>query len=90
MPPDKTERNANPFLFQTGIRTVKKLGLALTIHGKNVTMARPVRVLISVVPFHLKSVEVLKLTDTMSFVSLRSPNRGSLSLCHPTCDLLPR
>ena len=30
-----TERNVNPFMFQTGICTVKKLVLALTIHDKD-------------------------------------------------------
>ena len=37
---DTTERNVNPFLFQTRIRTMKKLVLALTIHDKDVTMAK--------------------------------------------------
>ena len=40
MLPDPTERNVNPLLFQTGIRTVKKLVLTLAIHDKNVTMAK--------------------------------------------------
>ena len=40
MLPDPTERNVNPLLFQTGIRTVKKLVLTLVIHDKNVTMAK--------------------------------------------------
>ena len=44
MLPDPTERNVNPFLFRTGMRTVKKLVLALTIHDQNVTMAKPARV----------------------------------------------
>ena len=41
---DPTERNVNPFLIRTGIRTMKKLVLALAIHDKNVTMAKPARV----------------------------------------------
>ena len=43
MLPDPTERNVNPLLFQTGIRTMKKLVLALAIHDKNVTMAKVTR-----------------------------------------------
>ena len=39
-----TERNVNPFLFQTGIRTVKKLVLTLAIHDKNVTIAKTAQV----------------------------------------------
>ena len=41
---DPTESNVNPFLFQTRIRTMKKLVLALTIHDNNVTMAKPAQV----------------------------------------------
>ena len=48
MLPDPTERNVNPFLFQTVIRTLKKLVLALTIHDENVTMAKPVPASITV------------------------------------------
>ena len=44
MLPDPTERNVNRLLFQTEIRTVKKLVLTLDIHDKNVTMAKPARV----------------------------------------------
>ena len=46
MPLDPTERNVNPFLFQTRVRTVKKLVpvkklvLTLAIHDKNATMAK--------------------------------------------------
>ena len=36
-------RNVNLLLFQTGIRTVKKLVLALAIHDKDVTMAKAAR-----------------------------------------------
>ena len=48
MLPDPTERNINPLLFQTGIRTVKKLVLTLAIHNKNVTMAKVARTSITV------------------------------------------
>ena len=41
---DPTERNVNPFLFQTGTRTMKELVLALAIHDKNVTTAKPAQV----------------------------------------------
>ena len=41
---DPTERDVNPFLIRTGIRTMKKLVLALAIHDKDVTMAKPARV----------------------------------------------
>ena len=33
---DPTERNVDPFLFPTGIRTMKKLVLTSSIHDKNV------------------------------------------------------
>ena len=38
---DPTERDVNPFLVRTRIRTMTELILALTIHDKNVTMAKP-------------------------------------------------
>ena len=41
---DPTVRNVNPFLIRTGIRTMRKLVLALAIHDKDVTMAKPARV----------------------------------------------
>ena len=41
---DPTERDSNPLLIRTGIRTMKKLVLALAIHDKDVTMAKPARV----------------------------------------------
>ena len=41
---DPTERNVNPFLFPTGIRTMKKLVLALAIHDKSVTMTKTAQV----------------------------------------------
>ena len=41
---DPTERNVYPFLFPTRIRTMMKLFLALAIHDKNVTMAKPAQV----------------------------------------------
>ena len=43
MPLDPTERNVYPFLFQTGIRTVNKLVLALAIHDENITMVKKAR-----------------------------------------------
>ena len=48
MMPDPTERNIDPLLFQTEIRTAKKLVLTLAIHDKNVTMAKVARVNITV------------------------------------------
>ena len=48
MLPDPTKRNINPLLFQTGIRTVKKVVLTLAIHHKNVTMAKVARASITV------------------------------------------
>ena len=48
MLPDLKERNVNPSLFQTGIRTVKKLVLTLTIHDEKVTMIKPARASIAV------------------------------------------
>ena len=41
---DPTERNVYPFLFPTGIRTMKKLVLTSAIHDKNVTMAETAQV----------------------------------------------
>ena len=41
---DPPVRNVNPFLIRTRIRTMRKLVLALTIHDKDVTMAKPARV----------------------------------------------
>ena len=41
---DPTERNVDPFLFPTGIRTMKKLVLASAIHDKNVTVAKTAQV----------------------------------------------
>ena len=38
-----TERNVNPLLFQTGIRTVVELVLTLAIHDKNVTVTKRAR-----------------------------------------------
>ena len=90
---DPTERNVDPFLIPTRARTMKELVLALAIHDKNVTMAKPARVSLIVgkdLPFHLKGAWVPKLTGTMSSVSLRSPNSGSSSRCQPTHDLHPR
>ena len=90
---DPTERDVNPFLIRTGIRTMKKLVLALAIHDKDVTMAKPAGATLlarTELTLPLKSAWVPKLTETMSFASLRSPNSGSLSLCHPTCEDLPR
>ena len=90
---DPTERDVNPFLIRTGIRTMTELVLALAIHDKDITMAKPARVYPHCsgqdLPFHLKSAWVPKLTETMGFASPRSPNSGSLSLCHPTCEDLP-
>ena len=41
---DPTERNVDPFLFPTGIRTMKKLVLTSATHNKNVTMAKAAQV----------------------------------------------
>ena len=41
---DPTERDVNPSLIRTGIRTMTELVLALTIHDKDITMAKPARV----------------------------------------------
>ena len=41
---DPTKRNVDPFLFPTGIRTMKKLVLTSAIHDKNVTMAKTAQV----------------------------------------------
>ena len=90
---DPTESDVNPCLIRTRIRTMTELILALTIHDKDVTMAKPARVTVVAwtgltLPFEER--QVPKLTETMSFASPRSPNSGSSSLCHPTCEDLPR
>ena len=41
---DPTEPNVDPFLFPTRARTMNELVLALAIHDKNVTMAKPAQV----------------------------------------------
>ena len=41
---DPTERDVHPFLIRTGIRAMTELILSLTIHDKDVTMAKPARV----------------------------------------------
>ena len=41
---DPTERDVNPFLIRTRIRTMTELILTLAIHDKDVTMAKPARV----------------------------------------------
>ena len=41
---DPKERNVNPILFPARVRPMKELVLALTIHDKNVTMAKPAQV----------------------------------------------
>ena len=38
---DPTERDVNPFLIRIGIHTMTELILALTIHDKDVTVAKP-------------------------------------------------
>ena len=41
---DPPERNVYPFLFPTGICTMKKLVLTLAIHDKDVTMEKAAQV----------------------------------------------
>ena len=41
---DPTERDVDPFLIRTGIRTMTELILALAIHDQDVTMAKPAQV----------------------------------------------
>ena len=41
---DPTERNVDPFLSPTRIRTLKKLVLTSAVHDKNVTMAETAQV----------------------------------------------
>ena len=60
---DPTERDVNPFLFQTRVRPMKELVLTLAIHDKDVTMAKPARV------------TVIAWTGlTLPFEERRSPN----------------
>ena len=71
MPLDPTERGVDPFLLQTGIRTVCKLVLASTIHDENITTVKRARAALSGqdLSFHLKSARATKFTSTMSFAS---------------------
>ena len=65
---DPTERNVGPFLFPAKIRTVKELVLALAIHDKNVTMAKPTQVAFVIwtgLTPHLKTAELPRLTETV-------------------------
>ena len=41
---DPPERNVNPPMFQTRIRAMKELVLALTIHDQKITMVKPARI----------------------------------------------
>ena len=59
-----TERNVDPFLFPTRIRTMKKLILTLTIHDKNVTMAKPAQVAFIILTGLTPPPEKCKVTET--------------------------
>ena len=70
MLPDPTDRNVNPFLCRTGIRTVKKLVLTVTIHDQDVTMLKPAQAGLTIrtglaLPF--EGARLPQLTETMSF-----------------------
>ena len=71
---DPTERDVNPFLIRSRIRTMTELFLALTIHDKDVTMAKPARV------------TVIAWTGlTFPFEERRSPKaHRNNELCFPT------
>ena len=87
---DPTERNVDPFLFPARIRTMQELILALAIHDKNVTMAKPAQVSFIIRTGHLKTAMLPKLTETKSLASPHSPNSGSPSQCQPTHQFRPR
>ena len=91
---DPTVRNVNPFLIRTGIRTMRKLVLALTIHDKDVTMAKPARANFTVrtglaLPYERRMRPKTHRNNELC-VSLCSQNSGTLSLCQPTCEKLHR
>ena len=86
-----TESNVYLFLFQTGIYTMKKLVLALTIHDENITMvklARASRAIRTELALPFEKTWVTKLSRNNE-LGPRSPNSGSESLCHSTCEFPP-
>ena len=89
---DPTERNVDPFLFPTRIRTMKKLVLTSAILDKNVTMAETAQVGFIVRTGPTLPSENWKGTKTHRNNELGitySPNRGSSSQCQPTREFHP-
>ena len=81
---DPTDRNVDPFLFPTGIRTMKELVLVLAIHDRTSPWPSQHKWSSSSGQdrrLHLKTAEPPRLTETMSLASPDSPNRGSSSRC---------
>ena len=74
---DPTERNVNPFLFQTRIRIMKKLMKKLICHHGRTGLALP-----------LKSAVAPKLTETMSF-RLSTLPKQRLIIAKPTNTRVP-
>ena len=74
MPLDPKERNVNPLLVQTGIRTVKRLVLTLAIHDKNVTLAKTAQV-----SFTVRTGRALAIEDSLGAEAYRH-----IKLCLPT------
>ena len=83
MLPDPTELYFNPLLFQTGIRSVKKLVLALTIHDQKITMFKPTRASFTIQTGLAIPLEKRTGTKAHRHTEIRTPKGGSLSLCHP-------
>ena len=84
---DPPVRNVDPFQIRTGIRTMTELVLTLTIHDKDITMAKPERITLIAwtgltLPFEKPWVP--KLTETMSFVSPAL----SQTVVHHRCAIL--
>ena len=89
MLPNPTERNVNLLLFQTGIRTVKKLVLTLAIHDKNVTMTKAARASITArTGLALPSEERLG-TEAHRHNELLSPPSLSQTAAHHRSTSLP-
>ena len=88
---DPPERNVNPLLFQTGIRTVQKLVLTLDIHDKNVTMAKTAQASSTVrtglaLPFEERLGPKAHRNNELCFPALP---KQKLTIA-VTCDFLPR
>ena len=82
MPRNPTELYVHPFLFQTGIRTVKDLVLTLAIHDQNVTMTKTARATFTVRTGLALPLEGSIRNKTHRYNELRSPNPHQTAAHH--------